>query len=358
MFQIDPNISEAATMPRPFYVEPLVFERLKKVFAGTWQYTEDVGVVEPFNVLPIQLLPEFLDDPLVLTCDETGQTRCVSNVCTHRANMLIDQPTKCQEIRCNYHGRRFGLDGKFKSMPGFEGVKNFPCENDNLPELKLETFAGLQFASLDPKVGFQSVFGDMMKRMSFLPLDKLQFDESRSENFTVNANWALYCDNYLEGFHIPFVHPGLNAELSFGEYEYELFNHSNLQIGIGKSGENIFDIPEGHQDHGKNISAYYWWIYPNLMFNFYPWGLSFNIVNPVKPDLTKVSFRAYVMDDSKLDNGAGAGLDSVEAEDEAVVEQVQKGMQSRLYHRGRYSATMEKCVHHFHRLVSADLNGL
>lgn len=241
-------------------------------------------------------------------------------------------------------------------MPGFEGVENFPCEKDDLPELGLKAFAGLQFTSLNPKTEFSSVFGDMMERMSFLPLEDLKFDESRSENFEVTANWALYCDNYLEGFHIPFVHPTLNAELSFGDYEYELFNHSNLQIGIGKSGENVFQIPEGHPDHGKNISAYYWWVYPNLMFNFYPWGLSFNVVNPVAVDLTKVWFRTYVMDETKLDSGAGSGLGRVEEEDEEVVERVQMGIRSRLYNRGRYSATMEKCVHHFHRLASADLN--
>lgn len=343
-------------MPRHFYTDPRVFGQLKEVFANTWQYAGDAGRIESENLRPLQLLPGFLDDPLLVTRDGEGAARCLSNVCTHRANLLIGEPTKCHEIRCNYHGRRFGLDGKFKYMPGFEGVENFPSEKDDLPELKLESFAGLQFTSLSPKVDFESVFRDMFARMDFLPLDQLKFDESRSQNFEVKANWALYCDNYLEGFHIPFVHPGLNAELDFGEYEYELFDHSNLQIGIGKSGDHTFDLSEGHPDHGKKIAAYYWWVYPNLMFNFYPWGLSFNIVNPVKPDLTKVSFRAYVMDESKLDSGAGAGLDTVEAEDEAVVERAQIGMRSRLYHRGRYSATMEKCVHHFHRLVSADLN--
>lgn len=356
MFKIDENIAVAETPPREFYVDQSVFESQKNAFAQTWQYAGDVGELAPMSVSPLQLLPGFLDDPLLLTSGSDGIIRCVSNVCTHRANLLVNEPANCHEIRCNYHGRRFDLDGKFKSMPGFEGVENFPCEKDDLPELNLNAFAGLQFTSLNPKAEFNAVFGDMMERMSFLPLHDLKFDESRSENFEVNANWALYCDNYLEGFHIPFVHPTLNAELSFGDYEYELFNHSNLQIGIGKSGENVFQIPEGHPDHGKNISAYYWWVYPNLMFNFYPWGLSFNIVNPVAVDLTKVSFRTYVMDETKLDSGAGSGLGRVEEEDEEVVERVQMGIRSRLYHRGRYSASMEKCVHHFHRLASADLN--
>ncbi|MFB6307216.1 MAG: SRPBCC family protein [Flavobacteriales bacterium] len=42
----------------------------------------------------------------------------------------------------------------------------------------------------------------------------------------------------------------------------------------------------------------------------------------------------------------------MEREDEAVVEDVSKGVQSRLYKYGRFSPNMEKGVHHFHQLVS------
>jgi len=88
------------------------------------------------------------------------------------------------------------------------------------------------------------------------------------------------------------------------------------------------------------------------MFNFYPWGLSINVVIPLAPDRTKVSFLTYVLDPTKLDQGAGAAIDRVEREDEDIVEKVQKGVQSRLYKRGRYSPERELGVHHFHRLLS------
>ena len=66
------------------------------------------------------------------------------------------------------------------------------------------------------------------------------------------------------------------------------------------------------------------------MFNVYPWGMSVNVVQPLAIDRTRVSFLTYVWDESKLDRGAGAGLDRVEREDEAVVESVQRGVRSRL----------------------------
>jgi choline monooxygenase len=88
------------------------------------------------------------------------------------------------------------------------------------------------------------------------------------------------------------------------------------------------------------------------MLNFYPWGLSVNIVKPLAVDRTRVTFLAYVWDPSRLDRGAGADLDRVEREDEMVVESVQRGVRSRLYERGRYSPAREKAVHHFHRLLA------
>jgi choline monooxygenase len=108
-------------------------------------------------------------------------------------------------------------------------------------------------------------------------------------------------------------------------------------------------------DEGKKVAAYYFWVFPNMMFNFYPWGLSMNIVRPLDVNRTKVSFLSYVHDPSKLGMGAGTDLEKVEREDEFVVENVQKGIRSAFYQRGRFSPKREKGVHHFHRLLSSFL---
>ena len=88
------------------------------------------------------------------------------------------------------------------------------------------------------------------------------------------------------------------------------------------------------------------------MFNFYPWGLSVNIVNPISINETKVSFLTYVWKEDKFNSGAGSGLDTVEMEDEEVVENVQIGVRSRFYKHGRYSVTREQGTHHFHRTIA------
>jgi choline monooxygenase len=141
--------------------------------------------------------------------------------------------------------------------------------------------------------------------------------------------------------------------LDFGEYTTEVFHYSNLQLGIGKKGDVCFDLPASSPDYGKEIAAYYFWVFPNLMFNFYPWGLSINIVQPISVSECKVSFLSYVSDERKLNSGAGSGLDTVELEDEEVVEHVQKGIRSRFYTHGRYSVKREQGTHHFHSLIAA-----
>ena len=192
----------------------------------------------------------------------------------------------------------------------------------------------------------------MMERVGWLPLDRLVHRPELSKDYLVQAHWALYCENYLEGFHIPFVHAGLNTVIDYGNYTTELFAYSNLQLGIAKDGEEAFDLPVESPDYGKNVAAYYFWVFPNMMFNFYPWGLSVNIVQPVSPSHTKVSFLSYVWKPEKRDVGAGSGLDKVEMEDEEIVENVQRGIRSRFYDHGRYSVTREQGTHHFHRLLA------
>jgi choline monooxygenase len=354
LFTIDPDIAKAKTLHTSFYTNPAHFETAKeKIFTPSWQFIGDTGLVpETGSCHPFTLLPGCLDEPLLLTRPENGQVRCMSNVCTHRGNILVNEPCKSAHIRCRYHGRLFGLDGKFRSMPEFKEVENFPAPEDDLHGPAIFQWGKLLFINLEKKEDVSSYLGNMMERLSFLPVEEFQFRPDLSVSYDVAAHWALYCENYLEGFHIPFVHAGLNAVIDYGNYTTELFPKSNLQLGIAKEGELCFDLPASSPDYGKKVAAYYYWVFPNLMFNFYPWGLSVNVVNPMGLDKTRVQFQTYVWKEELFNTGAGSDLNTVEMEDEEVVEAVQKGIRSRYYGHGRYSVTREQGTHHFHRLIA------
>tara|TARA_B100002052_G_scaffold9182_1_gene7704 strand:- start:4807 stop:5892 length:1086 start_codon:yes stop_codon:yes gene_type:complete len=357
-FFVDPDIKKADTLPSSFYKNDEQFEEVKeKVFANSWQFVGHNSIL-PVNVntYPFEFMQGFIQEPLLLVKNQDESLTCLSNVCTHRANIVIHNTGQVKDLKCQYHGRKFDLDGKFKSMPEFQTAKDFPRECDSLKRFPLEKLGPFIFVGLEPNFDINNVFDKIYERVSFLNLDHLNYRPDLSKDYMVNSHWALYCDNYLEGFHIPFVHDDLNNVLDYGAYETEIDDYFNVQIGYAKDGDNVFDFPKGHQDYGKNIGGYYYWIYPNCMLNFYPWGLSMNIVKPINRNKTKVSYLTYVLDESKLGSGAGSGLDKVEREDEFVVEGVHKGLSSRYYSTGRFSPTMEKGVHHFHLLLSKAMN--
>ena len=140
--------------------------------------------------------------------------------------------------------------------------------------------------------------------------------------------------------------------LDYGNYATELFRYSNLQIGFAKDSDACFDLPQESPDHGKKIAGYYFWVFPNMMFNFYPWGLSVNIVKPLRHSEDQNFFPDVRARRKQAPQGAGADLHGVEMEDEDVVQNVQRGIRSRFYKFGRYSATREQGTHHFHRLIT------
>ncbi len=357
-FFVHPDIARAQTLDADFYTRQEHFEAAKeKIFVPSWQFIGDASDAEAdCSAYPFTLLEHYLNEPLLLLKDVKGHLRCMSNVCTHRGNILVGEPCKLHHIRCKYHGRQFALDGKLVSMPEFKAVEGFPSDSDNLHVLPLFNWGSLLFTSLNASIEPKKVFGEMMQRMDWYPMDKLRYMPDQSRDYQVAANWALYCENYLEGFHIPFVHESLNHEIDFGSYTTELFRYSNLQVGIGKKEDACFDLPPSSPDFGRNVAAYYFWVFPNMMFNFYPWGLSVNIVQPTGVTGCKVSFLTYVLDEKKMDVGAGVGLDTIEMEDEEIVQQVQRGVGSRFYKYGRYSVTREQGTHHFHLLVSEFMN--
>jgi len=349
IFEIKSDIHQANTLSSEFYTDEKYFNASKdKIFGRSWHF---VGTTdEEFNLKPFNIL----ETPLVLS--RNGELfNCFSNVCTHRGALLMENDCAANGIRCRYHGRRFDLNGKFLTMPEFENVANFPSENDDLPKIASDVWGKYVFASLNPLISFDDVFGEMRTRLDWLNLQQFVFAPEFSRDYHIKAHWALYCENYLEGFHIPFVHPALNDVLDYGDYTTELFRYSNLQLGIAKAGEAAFDLPEDAPDFGKNVAAFYFFVFPNLMFNFYPWGLSLNVVEPMNFRETRVRFLTYILDKSKFGN-ADEVLHQTEMEDEAVVESVQKGLRSRFYDSGRYSPTREQGTHHFHRLICEFMN--
>lgn len=345
----DPDTARAGTLDERLHYRSDVHDRaVEQIFVPSWQLLPIPAVTR--RVQPFTLLDGALDEPLVLTC--TGdRERLMSNVCTHRGALLAESGSDAKGLRCRYHGRRFDLDGTMASCPGFDAAMAFPRPQENLAQLPLEQLGPLRFTSLDPRISFDEWSAPLRRTLAEYGSESFEFDPSSSREFEIDAAWALYCENYLEGFHIPFVHPGLNQGLDFSRYRTEIEPYAVRQLGVASSDEQrLISRP------GEDVVADYLWLYPNLMVNAYAWGISVNIIEPMGAGRCRVRYLRWVARPEFTGQGVGGALDSVEMEDQEVVLSVQKGVRSRLYPGGRFAPELETGPHHFQRLMSADLN--
>ena len=340
---IDNDISISTTMPSKFYLKNKYFKRsLDKVFKQSWQLITDKKLLVS-NLYPFDFLKNSIDEPMLISLGAKGLT-CLSNVCTHRGNILCNKLIKAKNIKCNYHGRSFNLEGKIKKFPGFEGVKNFPSSYEHLKKYKVKEWNDFIFCSIGGEININQVLDDISTRLKKYPFEKLEYNKNDSKEYIIDAHWALYCENYLEGFHVPFIHKGLKKDINLNTYKTKLLNNGVLQF------------VEGSITKTKKNYAYYYWIFPNLMLNFYEWGLSINIIEPINREKTNIKFLSYPIKGKAQPKNSNSSIEKVELEDQAVVINVQKGIKSDAYKKGRYSVKHESGVHYFHQLLSRYLS--
>tara|TARA_Y100001980_G_C14546562_1_gene326720 strand:- start:1631 stop:2659 length:1029 start_codon:yes stop_codon:yes gene_type:complete len=335
-FYVDQDISIAKSLDSSFYLNDKYYSlSIEKIFKKSWQFIGHKSEFINNRINPITILKNSVNEPVVLTKKDDDYS-FLSNVCTHRGHIINQKKCNSKTMKCLYHGRAFDLSGKMLNMPGFKNVKNFPSKEDNLIKLPSFDWADFLFTGINPKIDINSVITDFKSRLANYPLSKLKYNPKLSRTYRLDANWALYCENYLEGLHVPFVHKGLNGDIDIKSYQTELLDNGVLQYTNDKS---------------DDLYAYYYWIFPNMMFNFYDWGLSVNLVEPISANQTRIKFLSYSLKNDIKTKTKVDELHEVELEDEEVVLNVQKGIQSQFYNNGRYSADYEKGTHHFHRLI-------
>jgi choline monooxygenase len=200
----------------------------------------------------------------------------------------------------------------------------------------------------------------LLKCLGKLPEQVEHFDFARMKLFQrrtydMKCNWKTYVDNYLEGYHLPSVHPGLNRELDYGAYTVEPYARHVRQFSPIRGGQVGDAAPRRYREAREDLTTDYFWIFPNWMLNCYPDNVSLNIVLPLEAERSLAIFEWYVREedlDGKAARDSVEFSDQIQIEDVAICETVQKNLHSRSYERGRYSAKQEKGVHAFHRMYA------
>ena len=106
-YAVDADIARASTLPAAYYRDATAWDATReRVFARTWQWLGGLDDVAAAGSLsPREMLPGHLAEPLLLARDAGGELRCLSNVCTHRGNILVGEACRAKQIRCGYHSR-------------------------------------------------------------------------------------------------------------------------------------------------------------------------------------------------------------------------------------------------------------
>ncbi|HET8941245.1 MAG TPA: aromatic ring-hydroxylating dioxygenase subunit alpha [Rudaea sp.] len=335
-------LEHASALPAPLYTNPEVMRReCRDIFARSWQLVAHAAQVrEPGD----HVVAEIAGVPLVLVRGDDHVLRALHNVCRHRAGPLAScDGHGLRALRCKYHGWTYRLDGQLRSAPEMDDCADFHVEDVRLPQAQVTQWNGLVFAALDPRIALDDVLAGIDARIADSSMRACIF--SHRIGYDIACNWKVYVDNFLEGYHLPHVHPALNRMLDYRGYVTELADWHSLQHSALESADTLYG----------NGEALYYFVWPNTMLNILPGRLQTNRVIPLGVDRCRVEFDYYYPDGTEIRARDQDFSDEVQREDIAICEQVQRGLASGSYFAGRLNPRRENGVHHFHELYRAAL---
>jgi choline monooxygenase len=334
-----------------FYIDPAQFkEERATVLACSWQLVGHAAQLEkPGDYFTTMLGRE----PLLLTND-AGTLRGFFNVCRHRAGPVAEGCGNALRLSCRYHGWTYDLSGRLLRAAEMEGAVDFDPAAIHLQPIGVHRFGPLLFVALDSRTPeFDAFFPGVSERSAIFDLQRMRHVTTR--HYPVDANWKVYVDNYLEGYHIPLVHPALNRELDYRQYVTELGVRHTLQYApVRDAGATHYRTAASD---GASAQAHYYWLFPNTMLNIYEGQLQTNVVIPIDVDRCVVRFDWFAPEPVP-DTAADARWqelakfsEEIQAEDARICAAVQINIGSAAYRPGPYSPKRESGVQLFHRLM-------
>jgi choline monooxygenase len=350
--EIDSDIARAWTLPANLYTDSLVFGAEKeKIFALNWQV---VGHRDQVANAGDYFTTERIGEPLLIVRGGDSKLRGFYNVCRHRAGPPVEGCGSRKLFRCSYHGWTYGLDGALISATEIEGVEGFRSEDFALLPVRTEEWFNLVFVNFDLEAPpLRDSLGELPMQLAKFEFAGMKLFERRT--YDMKCNWKTYVDNYLEGYHLPSVHPGLNHELDYNAYTVELYKRHVRQFSPIREAQPGDATPRRYQEGSESLTTDYFWIFPNWMLNCYPDNISLNIVLPLEAERSLAIFEWYLPEKEQGSAVAKASVEfsnQIQIEDVGICERVQKNLRSRSYSRGRFSVKQEKGVHAFHRMYA------
>jgi len=340
-------------MPWSWYSDPDVLRREHdRIFLRSWQYVGHAGqAAEPGSYFTGMLGLA----PVVVTRARDGELRAFLNVCRHRGFVVAEGAGRRETLQCPYHAWTYGLDGRLRAAPRSEREPGFDADELSLAALRLETWGPFVFANADPNATpLADALGPLPAQLAgLLDVDALAF-RFRAD-FTLEANWKVACENFLECYHCAVAHPGFSAAVDVSPDAYGLSTDGLTSTQLGPLRAN----GDSFLAHGELPRSQFHFLWPNFGINVFPGrpNLSCGPIVPVGPERT-ARFLDYFFA-PEVDQGWVDELlafdDQVGREDRTLVEGVQRGLRAGVLTEGRVLSESEQLVAHFQTLCAEAL---
>ena len=354
-FHADPGRSHSLNAEA--YVEPRWMDiEFDAIFKRTWQW---VCHVEKLRAPGSFVTIEIAGQPICVIRDSDGVLRAFYNVCKHRAHELLRGEGTTRKIMCPYHAWVYDLTGQLRRAPETEHLADFSVKDICLDPVQVEEFCGFVYVNLNPHAAPLAVqSGELETEIRYWAPDIEQLTFGHRLTYDIKSNWKNVVDNFLECYHCPVSHKDFCSLVDMDTYKVTTYGlYSSHMAEAGRGTNSAYDVSNAT----VRIHAV-WWLWPNTCLMRYPGRSSMIVLNiiPAGPDRTLETYDFFLEtpEANEMEMEAIRYLDEVlQVEDIALVESVQRGMNTPAFQQGRIvhdpegSGKSEHAVHHFHGLV-------
>lgn len=315
------------------YVSPEIHAAdVRRIFSTTWQL---IGPVSRLAQRGDYIATEIAGNKVFAVMTREG-LRAFRNVCRHRgARLLPEGSGRCATIRCPYHQWVWGEDGSLLNVPWWGDDPDFRMSDWSLDSIPLAVWRGLLFVSLAPAAPLEAQLGAIADEIADEPVER--YGWAREERLVFDANWKIYTDNFVEGYHIPGIHPAFHRAIEFDRFET-----------VALDGVVRMTAPprQGLFYRGKWL-----WMWPNWTLSLFDGGMNTSRINPVDHRRTELIYNFYFED---LSPETAARREKTIADNLAVVREdfevclaTQQNYESGGYRAGPLSPRHEQGVAYF-----------
>lgn len=313
---------------------------VKSIFSTTWQL---IGPASRLEKRGDYIAVEIAGQKVFVVRAKDG-LRAFRNVCRHRGARLLAEGTgRCSTIRCPYHQWVWGEDGSLLNVPWWGDDPDFEKSDWELDKVSFDIWRGLLFVAIAPSSSLEAQLGGLIDEIDDEPVESYTW--MQEERLVFDANWKIYTDNFVEGYHIPGIHPAFHQAIEFDRFE---------TVALDQMVRMTAPPREGLFYRGK-----WMWMWPNWTLSLFKGGMNTSRINPIDHRRTELIYNFYFEDTS-------AGMEAarqktiadnlqVVREDFEVCLETQKNYESGGYRAGPLSPRHEQGVAYFQQKLTAAL---